>query len=509
MNQKEVTLSDILQCLKEQKEEIQEAKRETHDKIGQFMKTMESNVREVKKDVNVLNELMEERERANKDTIRTMNERYMETEKIRREDNLEINRKLKLLEVSMTRKKEERPKQKTLQQKKPMEMEEWQSQPAGRSTDENQLWRTTNTGHRTEPVQDLNQDTHHRGTGQTFSQDNSDWQKSVQEELKEAADKANKIEQAKMEEAKKKRKAKGGMKGLKKWFAQESPETSEVSEDSDSSENETEIEIINRRERNKIRKRRNNDNKKRLKAEVALKASHTLGCQPIKKEDVEAMMIKTGDIKEARKLAVLKYLRDFLQYNDEELKQVDILDTKISPKGDHTVYAVFKNLETVKEIHWRLGEIRNPAIIVRNYVPPQYWARYMHLNRECTAYRAENANMKTQLRFGEHDVEILLKQKGTGESYKKVPYETITDPRYVPKFDYNFKWTQSSNTAPRRKLTVYKEATIAMETETESSKITRQSSLDLRRNNEKKNKFSTASTDSSSGTDGSEEEESL
>ena len=81
MNKKEVTLADILACLKEQKEEIQEAKKETHEKLGQFMKVMEMNVNEVKSDVSVLNGLMEERHRENKETIKNMDDKYNETEK--------------------------------------------------------------------------------------------------------------------------------------------------------------------------------------------------------------------------------------------------------------------------------------------------------------------------------------------------------------------------------------------------------------------------------------------
>ena len=100
------------------------------------------------------------------------------------------------------------------------------------------------------------------------------------------------------------------MKSLKKWFAQESLDTSVVSSDSESLENDSEGEVINRQERNINRKKRNQENKKKLKAEVALKASHTLGCQPISDEDIEKIRAEVGDINEARRLAVLDYLKN-------------------------------------------------------------------------------------------------------------------------------------------------------------------------------------------------------
>ena len=52
----------------------------------------------------------------------------------------------------------------------------------------------------------------------------------------------------------------------------------------------------------------------------------------------------------------------------------------------------------------------------------------MYLSKECTKYREDYPNMKTQMRFGERDVEIMLKKKGLDETYRKVPFETITEP---------------------------------------------------------------------------------
>ena len=187
------------------------------------------------------------------------------------------------------------------------------------------------------------------------------------------------------------------MNALKKWFGQESPDTSEISEESDSTENENEEEKVERQERNKRRRRRNMENHKKLKAEVSIKASLTIGCHPIYEKDVENLRQKLGDLAKACTEAVKIFLRDFLQFNEEELKYMEIKDTKTSAKGESMIYVVFGSLENIKELHWRAAEIKDPSIMLRNYVPPQFWARYMHLSKSCSDYRKENPQMKTHM----------------------------------------------------------------------------------------------------------------
>ena len=158
-------------------------------------------------------------------------------------------------------------------------------------------------------------------------------------------------------------------------------------------------------------------------------------------------------------------------------------------------------------MYWRISEIRNPEVILRNYMPPQYWSRYMFLSRECTAYRADNPNMKTQMQFGAKDVEIFLKKKGSGESFKQVPYETITDPRDIPIFEHSMKWTQRSEKPLRRKLVVHKAVSERMDDETSSPQkgIMRQRSSDSTGKLDKKQKRSVQSSSSSGGSETDEE----
>ena len=183
------------------------------------------------------------------------------------------------------------------------------------------------------------------------SQLESSWSKSIDDELKEAARLADKkqmgtkVTSLAMKIKKKKPK---GMEELKKWFAEESPETSEVSENSESSDPEDVEETVERIKRNKMRKLRNRENKKKRKAETAMKASHTVGLKPISNRDIEAQREKAGDLNTARKDAVKKFLVDYLQFDKEDLETTEIIDTKVSPKGDNTVYVVFKEIKSIK-----------------------------------------------------------------------------------------------------------------------------------------------------------------
>ena len=161
------------------------------------------------------------------------------------------------------------------------------------------------------------------------------------------------------------------------------------------------------------------EEEKNIKAEVATKASLTIGCHPIKVKDVEDLRRLHGDSEKARREAVMIYLRDYLQFNDDKLKEVEVKDTETSAKGDNTIYVAFGSIDTIKELHRRAAEIRNPDIMLRNYVPPQFSTKYMHLSKACTEYRQKNPDMKTQIRFGSKDIEILLKKRDQKKDTKQ------------------------------------------------------------------------------------------
>ena len=103
----------------------------------------------------------------------------------------------------------------------------------------------------------------------------------------------------------------------------------------------------------------------------------------------------------------------------------------------------------IRELYSRKAESRNDNLTIRNYVPPNFHERFMFLNKICAEKRAENPQLKTQIRFGKKDVEIYTKLRGDDHGFKKVPLEDFTDPKMIPKFDAKIKWRRYKDKIPR------------------------------------------------------------
>ena len=81
---------------------------------------------------------------------------------------------------------------------------------------------------------------------------------------------------------------------------------------------------------------------------------------------------------------------------------------------------------------------------------PHKFMRYMHLGRLCADSKAKDKGLKTQLRFSDKDIEILLKEKGSGKPYRIVKMEDFTDVTLVLEYDHNKKWAVRTDKPPRR-----------------------------------------------------------
>ena len=99
------------------------------------------------------------------------------------------------------------------------------------------------------------------------------------------------------------------------------------------------------------------------------------------------------------------------------------------------------------------ADSRNDTIIVRDYIPPQVHERFMALNKICSSRRMEDDNIKTQIRFGNNDLEVFLKTKGTKEQYKQVKLKDfVGDLGTLPPFNHDIKWKKNVDRPYRRKL---------------------------------------------------------
>ena len=104
----------------------------------------------------------------------------------------------------------------------------------------------------------------------------------------------------------------------------------------------------------------------------------------------------------------------------------------------------------IRELHICKVESRNDSITGRNYIPPNLYERFMHINKVCTERRAEDDTLKTQLRFGRKYIEIYTKQEGDNTGYRFVKMSDFLNVDRVPGFNYNIKWKRYVHRPPRR-----------------------------------------------------------
>ena len=103
-------------------------------------------------------------------------------------------------------------------------------------------------------------------------------------------------------------------------------------------------------------------------------------------------------------------------------------------------------------MYYRKAASQNQDLTIRDYIPPQYHARYMALSAQAAVARSENKNMKTQIRWGDHDVEMFVKTKGNGEQYRKVKLKEFMGSIKLPEFDMSIRWKKTDNKKPRKQL---------------------------------------------------------
>ena len=214
---------------------------------------------------------------------------------------------------------------------------------------------------------------------------------------------------------------------IKSWFGESSEEDSE----SDLSDTWTEVD---KKKRNQERRRRQKRMRKEKEARLATKAAGMAGVGPIRMDDVLELVAQGLDFEKAKVTTFKNFLKDRLGYIDEELDTLSLVETKFATKGDNVLNIAMSNQEHIRELHVRRAECQDDSITVRNFIPPNYYDRYMALNRICAEKRAVEPDLKTQLRFGKTDVEVFIKYRGEPMGYKVTKLEDFTDTSQLPPF---------------------------------------------------------------------------
>ena len=118
-------------------------------------------------------------------------------------------------------------------------------------------------------------------------------------------------------------------------------------------------------------------------------------------------MKSKNDFEDAKIKAIKELLSYSLNYDDDELESLNIQETKLSKRGDDIINVAFASEDKVKDLFIRKAELKNEYVTLRNYIPPNFHERFMHLNAVCSEKRSLEPNLKTQLRFGRRDIEIF------------------------------------------------------------------------------------------------------
>ena len=124
-------------------------------------------------------------------------------------------------------------------------------------------------------------------------------------------------------------------------------------------------------------------------------------------------------------MAGAEFLEGYLKYDKRDMEEINITDTKISGKGDSILYLVLGDQEQVINIRRRLADCKNDVIKTRDYIPPQFFKRYVEVGKYAADQRSKYGNLKTQIRFTENDLQLLVKTKGSDEPFSEIKLEEI------------------------------------------------------------------------------------
>ena len=234
------------------------------------------------------------------------------------------------------------------------------------------------------------------------------------------------------------------------WFGEETTTSESESEDTESWSE------VDRKRRNQEKRRILKRRKKEKEERVATKAAGMAGIGPIDINDATRHMNDGMNFEDAKVAALKHFLRENLGYNETELEELSIEETRFATKGEKILYVAMSSQDHVKELHVRRAESRNDCIKVRNYIPPNFFDRFMALNRICAEKRAEDPWLKTQLRFGRADIEIYTKRKGGEAGYRLTNLNDFVGQQQVPLFDHRIRWKKFVDQPPRRIVTYKK-----------------------------------------------------
>ena len=168
---------------------------------------------------------------------------------------------------------------------------------------------------------------------------------------------------------------------------------------------------------------------------------------------------------------------------------------------DNTIYIAMEDEADIRYIYIRKAELRRDETTVKLYIPPQYHARFIALNKICAQRRSEDTELKTQVRFGEDDLIILTKCKGSEEPFRVTYLRDFCGDEHLPEFNTEVKWRVLADRPPRRRPQTHDDPA-GRKDEPPRRNLTRQHSIQStdkeERKKQKRQEMSSSSSSSSS-----------
>ena len=209
---------------------------------------------------------------------------------------------------------------------------------------------------------------------------------------------------------------------------------------------------VERKEKNNEKKLKAKKHKMEVEKRVTEKARHIIGIGPVYMRSIEHFHRIVGDYDEAKKMAAQEYLTVHLRFDDKEVSEMQISDTQVSSKGENILYVVMTEESHIRDIRGRMAMCRDPDLQLQDFIPPQYFKRYIALSKFAQELRLNDKNTKTQIRYGKCDVELWTKNRSQDERFSLMNMDDIEREQRLPKFDHTIRWTRKKERPPRRQI---------------------------------------------------------
>ena len=208
---------------------------------------------------------------------------------------------------------------------------------------------------------------------------------------------------------------------VKDWFGMDS---SSESDSSSQDEDEGEWSEVARQSKNRKKMKEKKIRRKEKIGQIARRMKQMIGLGPIPRATRDFFESKSKDKKVAMSMCVKEYLKYYLDFDDEELEKIDIVDSKLAANDD-VIYVALGHEEQIREIYKRKAASENDNLILRDYIPLQFHARYMAIAGKAKETRMNDNRIKTQIRWGNNDIEIFTRMKGSEEGFQDSRLERV------------------------------------------------------------------------------------